>query len=146
MYVSHCVVMRKLVYLILLLLVFACSKIEHKQKMLEGNWKLNVVRIEDGEGFMFYDSTAVGAFTFLNNTLSGRADYTYSYFGQYQVSDSVLFENTPVLLSTDGMYIQIARPTDTLQAKLIMLTKKQLTFEYYDFLQYRLKRFSLTKQ
>jgi hypothetical protein len=138
--------MRKLVYLILLLLVFACSKIEHKQKMLEGNWKLNVVRIEDGEGFMFYDSTAVGAFTFLNNTLSGRADYTYSYFGQYQVSDSVLFENTAVSLSTDGMYIQIARPTDTLQAKLIMLTKKQLTFEYYDFLQYRLKRFSLTKQ
>jgi hypothetical protein len=138
--------MRKLVYLFLLLLVFACSKIEHKQKMLEGNWKLNVVRIEDGEGFMFYDSTAVGAFTFLNNTLSGRADYTYSYFGQYQVSDSVLFENTAVSLSTDGMYIQIARPTDTLQAKLIMLTKKQLTFEYYDFLQYRLKRYSLTKQ
>lgn len=146
MYVSHCVVMRKLVYLFLLLLVFACSKIEHKQKMLEGNWKLNVVRIEDGEGFMFYDSAAVGAFTFLNNTLSGRANYTYSYFGQYQVSDSVLFENTAVSLSTDGMYIQIARPTDTLQAKLIMLTKKQLTFEYYDFLQYRLKRYSLTKQ
>jgi hypothetical protein len=138
--------MRKLVYLFLLLLVFACSKIEHKQKMLEGNWKLNVVRIEDGEGFMFYDSAAVGAFTFLNNTLSGRANYTYSYFGQYQVSDSVLFENTAVSLSTDGMYIQIARPTDTLQAKLIMLTKKQLTFEYYDFLQYRLKRYSLTKQ
>jgi hypothetical protein len=146
MYVSHCVVMRKLVYLFLLLFVFACSKMEHKQKMLEGNWKLNVVRIEDGEGFIFYDSAAVGAFTFLNNTLSGRADYTYSYFGQYQVSDSVLFENTAVSLSTDGMYIQIARPTDTLQAKLIMLTKKQLTFEYYDFLQYRLKRFSLTKQ
>jgi len=146
MYVSHCVVMRKLVYVFLWFLVFACSKIEHKQKMLEGNWKLNVVRIEDGEGFMFYDSAAVGAFTFLNNTLFGRADYTYSYFGLYQVSDSVLFENTALALSADGMYIQIARPTDTLQAKLIMLTKKQLTFEYYDFLQYRLKRFSLTKQ
>lgn len=145
MYVSHCVVMRKLVYLFLLVLVFACSKIEHKQKILEGNWKLNVVRIEDGEGFLFYDSTAVGAFTFLSNTLSGRADYSYSYFGQYQVTDSVLFENTAVSLSTDGQYLQIARPTDTLQAKIIMLTKKQLTFEYYDFLQYRLKRFSLTK-
>ncbi|MEN9994153.1 MAG: hypothetical protein RL762_810 [Bacteroidota bacterium] len=138
--------MRKLVYPFLFLVVFACSKMEQKQKMLEGNWKLNVVRIEDGEGFMFYDSTAVGGFTFLSNALSGRADYTYSYFGQYQVSDSVLFDNTAVSLSTDGMYIQIARPTDTLQAKLIMLTKKQLTFEYYDFLQYRLKRFSLTKQ
>jgi hypothetical protein len=138
--------MRKLIFLFFLFLVFACSKIEHKQKMLQGNWKLNVVRIEDGEGFIFYDSAAVGAFAFLDNTLSGRADYTYSYFGLYQVSDSVLFENTEVALSADGMYIQIARPTDTLQAKLIMLTKKQLTFEYYDFLQYRLKRFSLSKQ
>ena len=146
MYVSHCLGMRKLIFLFFLFLVFACSKIEHKQKMLQGNWKLNVVRIEDGEGFIFYDSAAVGAFTFLDNTLSGRADYTYSYFGLYQVSDSVLFENTEVALSADGMYIQIARPTDTLQAKLIMLTKKQLTFEYYDFLQYRLKRFSLSKQ
>jgi len=146
MYVSHCLVMRKLIFLFFLFLVFACSKIEHKQKMLQGNWKLNVLRIEDGEGFIFYDSAAVGAFTFLDNTLSGRADYTYSYFGLYQVSDSVLFENTEVALSADGMYIQIARPTDTLQAKLIMLTKKQLTFEYYDFLQYRLKRFSLSKQ
>ena len=146
MYVSHCLVMRKLIFLFFLFLVFACSKIEHKQKMLQGNWKLNVVRIEDGEGFIFYDSAAVGAFTFLDNTLSGRADYAYSYFGLYQVSDSVLFENTEVALSADGMYIQIARPTDTLQAKLIMLTKKQLTFEYYDFLQYRLKRFSLSKQ
>lgn len=145
MYVSHCVVMRKLVYLFLLVLVFACSKIEHKQKILEGNWNLNVVRIEDGEGFLFYDSSAVGTFTFLNNTLSGSADYSYSYFGQYQVTDSVLFENTAVSLSTDGLYLQIVRPTDTLQAKIIMLTKKQLTFEYYDFLQYRLKRFSLTK-
>ena len=145
MYVSHCVVMRKLVYLSLLVLVFACSKIEHKQKILEGNWKLNVVRIEDGEGFLFYDSTAVGDLTFLSNTLAGRADYSYSYFGQYQVTDSVLFENTAVALSADGLYLQIARPTDTLQAKIIMLTKKQLTFEYYDFLQYRLKRFSLTK-
>lgn len=137
--------MRKLVYLFLLVLVFACSKIEHKQKILEGNWKLNVVRIEDGEGFLFYDSTAVGTFTFLSNTLSGSADYSYSYFGQYQVKDSVLFQNTAVALSADGLYLQIARPTDTLQAKIIMLTKKQLTFEYYDFLQYRLKRFSLTK-
>lgn len=136
----------KLIYLLLLSLVFSCAKIAHKQKLLQGNWHLNVVRIEDGEGFLFYDSAAVGNFTFEPTKLSGKAKYTYSYFGQYDVTDSVQFEQTDVSLSTDGMYIQIARPTDTLQAKIIMLTKKQLTFEYYDFIQYRLKRFSLTKQ
>jgi hypothetical protein len=48
-------------------------------------------------------------------------------------------------LSADAAYIQIARPTDTLQAKIIELTKKHLTLEYYDYLQYRLKRFSFTR-
>jgi len=136
----------KFIYLLMLSLVFSCAKIAHKQKLLQGNWDLNVVRIEDGEGFMFYDSSAIGNLTFEPTKLSGIAKYRYSYFGQYDVIDSVQFEQTIVSLSADGRYIQIARPTDTLQAKIIMLTKKQLTFEYYDFLQYRLKRFSLTKQ
>ncbi len=136
----------KAIYFLLICIVFSCSKMEHKQKLLLGNWDLDVVRIEDGEGFLFYDSTAVGNFTFEQTQLSGKAAYTYSYFGQYDVSDSVQFDQTSVTLSSDAMYLQIARPTDTLQAKIIMLTKKQLTFEYYDFLQYRLKRFSLTKQ
>lgn len=136
----------KSLYFILIVVVFSCTKVQHKQKLLQGNWDLNVVRIEDGEGFMFYDSSAIGNFTFEPAKLSGIAKYTYSYFGQYHVTDSVQFEQTHIALSNDGRYIQIARPTDTLQAKIIMLTKKQLTFEYYDFLQYRLKRFSLTKQ
>ena len=126
-------------------LVFACSKIEHKQKMLQGNWKLNVVRIEDGEGFMFYDSAAEGSFSFDQGVLSGQVNYTYSYFGQYDVSDSVEFNMANFSLSADAAYIQIARPTDTLQAKIIELTKKHLTLEYYDYLQYRLKRFSFTR-
>ena len=145
MYVSHCVVMRKLVYLILLLLVFACSKIEHKQKMLEGNWKLNVVRIEDGEGFLFFDSLATGSFSLDAAKISGKANYTYSYFGQYDVSDSVVFNQSSCALSANGEQLLIARDTDTLQAKIIVLTKKHLTFEYYDYLQYRLKRFSCTR-
>jgi hypothetical protein len=77
--------------------------------------------------------------------LSGQVNYTYSYFGQYDVSDSVAFNNSNFSLSADAAYIQIARPTDTLQAKIIVQTQKQLTFEYYDYLQYRLKRFSLKK-
>jgi hypothetical protein len=113
--------------------------------LLQGNWDLDVVRIEDGEGFMFYDSSAIGNFTFEPAKLTGKASYTYSYFGQYDVSDSVVFNQSSCALSTNGEVLLIARDTDTLQAKIIMLTKKQLTFEYYDYLQYRLKRFSCTR-
>ena len=145
MYVCDCDVMKKIGFLSLILLVFACSKFKNHSKLLQGHWELKVVRIEDGEGFLFYDSLASGYLTFQDSSLSGRANYAYSYFSQFQVSDSVLFDQTPFFLSADGQFIQIVRPTDTLQGKIIMLTKKQLTFEYYDFLQYRLKRFSLSR-
>jgi hypothetical protein len=137
--------MIKYIYLFSLIFVFSCSKVEKKQKRLQGNWKVQVVRIEDGEGFMFYDSAAVGNFSFEQSQISGAVKYSYSYFGQYFVNDSVQFTNTAFWLSSDATHIEIARPTDTLNAKIIMLTKKHLTFEYYDYLQYRLKRFSLEK-
>lgn len=137
--------MRNFLPFILLVMLASCSKIEQRQKRLQGDWTVQIVRIEDGEGFMFYDSAAVGSFSFDQGVLSGQVNYTYSYFGQYDVSDSVEFNMANFSLSADAAYIQIARPTDTLQAKIIVLTQKQLTFEYYDYLQYRLKRFSLKK-
>ena len=135
----------KFICFLLLAVVFSCTKIAHKQKLLQGNWDLDVVRIEDGEGFMFYDSLATGSFSIDAAQLTGKASYSYSYFGQYDVSDSVVFNQSSCALSTNGEVLLIARDTDTLQAKIIMLTKKQLTFEYYDYLQYRLKRFSCTR-
>lgn len=137
--------MSKYLSLFLLIMLVSCSKLEQKQKRLQGNWKVQVVRIEDGEGFMFYDSAAVGNFSFEQAQLSGEVKYSYSYFGQYEVNDSVVFSNAVFSLSSDAAYIDIVRPTDTLHAKIIMLTRKELTFEYYDYIQYRLKRFSLEK-
>jgi len=137
--------MRNFLPFILLVMLASCSKTVQRQKRLQGDWTVQIVRIEDGEGFMFYDSAAVGSFSFDQGVLSGQVNYLYSYFGQYDVSDSVEFNMANFSLSSDATYIQIARPTDTLQAKIIELTKKHLTFEYYDYLQYRLKRFSFTR-
>ncbi len=137
--------MSKYLSFFLLIMLVSCSKLEQKQKRLQGNWKVQVVRIEDGEGFMFYDSAAVGNFSFEQAQLSGEVKYSYSYFGQYEVNDSVAFSNAVFSLSSDAAYIDIVRLTDTLHAKIIMLTRKELTLEYYDYIQYRLKRFSLEK-
>jgi hypothetical protein len=140
--------MKKSVYFCLLLLVvlnISCRRLEQQQKKIGGTWKVDVVRIEDGEGFLFYDSLAEGDFTFHTNLINGQSAYKYSYFGQYDVADSVVFNNLKYSLGAKGEVLQIERPTDTLHAKIILLTKDRLTFEYYDFLQYRLKRFSCVK-
>lgn len=137
--------MKQFAVIALLMLLFACSKYARNEKRLPGSWKVDVVRIEDGEGFIFFDSLATGSFSLDAAKINGEASYTYSYFGQYDVSDSVVFNQSSCALSTNGEVLLIARDTDTLQAKIIVLTKKHLTFEYYDYLQYRLKRFSCTR-
>ncbi len=129
----------------LLMLLFACSKYGRNEKRLPGSWTVDVVRIEDGEGFIFYDSLPTGSFAIDAAKINGQASYTYSYFGQYDVSDAVAFNQSSCALSANGEQLLIARETDTLQAKIIVLTNKHLTFEYYDYLQYRLKRFSCTR-
>jgi hypothetical protein len=137
--------MKQITAIAFLMLLFACSKYARNEKRLPGSWTVDVVRIEDGEGFLFFDSLATGSFSLDAANISGKANYTYSYFGQYDVSDSVVFNQSSFALSANGEQLLIARDTDTLQAKIIVLTKKHLTFEYYDYLQYRLKRFSCTR-
>ena len=137
--------MKQFAVIALLMLLFACSKYVRNEKRLPGSWTVDVVRIEDGEGFIFYDSLATGSFAIDAAQINGEASYTYSYFGLYDVTDSVVFNQSGYDISADGEILQIARDTDTLQAKIIVLTKKHLTFEYYDYLQYRLKRFSCTR-
>lgn len=138
--------MKVVIIFLLGLGLLACSKYKVHEKKLPGSWKLYQVRIEDGEGFVFYDSLATGWFLIDGAKLNGKANYSYNYFGLYTVSDSVAFSQSNCSLSADGESLFIERSTDTLHAKIIMLTNKQLTFEYYDQIQYRLKRFSCTKQ
>ena len=140
-------------YLGFILIVFVCAislqgctKAKKTAKLLPGTWAVNVVRIEDGAGFLFYDSLPEGSFTFTSEQLSGKSTYSYDYFGLNMVTDSAIFENNSCWLDGKGEVLSIARPTDTLRAKIIMLTNKSLTFEFYDELAFRLKRFTCTRQ
>lgn len=132
--------------LFLAVLFFACSKDSKTKRRLVGDWKVDIVRIEDGDGFLFYDSLAVGEFQFNASSLTGSVSYQYAYFNQYWIQDSVAFNESVYFIDTKGEVISIIRSTDTLNAKIIMLTNKSLTFEYYDQLAFRLKRYTCTRK
>ena len=66
--------MRNFLPFILLVMLASCSKTVQRQKRLQGDWTVQIVRIEDGEGFMFYDSAAVGSFSFDQGVLSGQVN------------------------------------------------------------------------
>ena len=137
----------KLLQLILVSsLLFSCSKSRKTERLLPGTWAVEIVRIEDGEGFLFSDSMPQGSWEIKNSQISGKVNYTYNYFNQFTITDSASFAASNYLLDTKNEVFSIIRDTDTLRAKIIMLTKKSLTFEYYDQLAYRLKRFTCTRK
>jgi hypothetical protein len=127
-------------------LLFSCSKNRKTERLLPGTWAVEIVRIEDGEGFLFYDSMPQGSWEINNSQISGKVNYTYNYFNQFTITDSASFAASNYLLDTKNEVFSIIRETDTLRAKIIMLTKKSFTFEYYDQLAYRLKRFTCVRE
>ena len=49
-----------LIFTLLSILISACQKQKKQLNRIDGDWKVELVRVLDGEGFTFYDSLPVG--------------------------------------------------------------------------------------
>jgi hypothetical protein len=140
--------MRISIYIVLLsLLVFGCQKQKTQLKRINGMWEVKLVRVLDGEGFTFYDSIPQGTLEINSEikNITGRVDFDYNFFGINQVQDSFVVEQAHFDMSEDGAHLIVQRATDTIDIRVLLSSKNELEFEYYDFQQYRLRRFALRK-
>ena len=48
-------------------------------------------------------------------------------------------------MNEKGDHLLVVRETDTIDIRILLSSKKNLEFEYYDDQQYRLRRFALRK-
>ena len=136
-----------LIFTLLSILISACQKQKKQLIRIDGDWKVELVRVLDGEGFTFYDSLPVGKIQINSESkkMNGRIDFDYSYFGLNQVLDSFVVEQASFSISEDGEHLFVYREMDTIDIRILLSSKKDLEFEYYDFQQYRLRRFALRK-
>jgi hypothetical protein len=140
--------MRSGLFIVSLILVLtACQKQKAQLKRIDGAWKVELVRILDGEGFTFYDSLPVGEVVISSDLkkMDGRIDLDYSYFGLSQVQDSFVVSHANFDINESGDHLLVKRTTDTIDIRILLSSKKNLEFEYYDNKQYRLRRFALRK-
>lgn len=77
--------------------------------------------------------------------MDGRIDLDYSYFGLSQVQDSFVVSHANFDINESGDHLLVKRSTDTIDIRILLSSKKNLEFEYYDNKQYRLRRFALRK-
>ena len=140
-------------FLILIVFLFACSKENRAYNKLDGIWEVTQARIVDGQGFTFYDDSPTGTIEFQSNTKVCSATFAFSYENLSEVPliiyDTLDYNSAAFMINTKGGELEVLQGgfgnlSD--KFRIIVLTKDALVIEYYDYLNYKLKRFTLRKK
>ena len=132
---------------ITLILLDSCSKEKQFSKKLDGNWKVDFLQVQDGEGFMYFDSLPKGTFTFHSDqkVISAIVAYQYVNLNGFNIKDSFKVNHENYHFNSKFDRILFNQNSDSINARIILLTKKSMEFEYYDLNKYNLVRFILSK-
>jgi hypothetical protein len=138
--------MKNIVVVILLFALVSCSKEKRINQRLNGNWKINLVSIEDSEGFYFEDTSANGSINFsLEDSISfGLISYKFINSIGTTIHDSLKLDSIHYQLNLDENRLYMNQ--NLFNFRVLLITKSDLQLEYYDQANYRLKRFVLVKQ
>lgn len=137
----------KFFIVVFLICLFSCSKENRVAKKLDGNWTVDFMQVQDGEGFMYFDSVPNGTFNFLSDQKIINANVAYKFLNLngFTIKDTFKVEQENYIFNSkfDRIYFKIA--SDSINARIILLTKKSMELEYYDLNKFRLVRFILSK-
>lgn len=127
--------------------LFSCSKEKKYYKLINGDWKVTKVKIEDGEGFSHEDTLPIGELSFnsSSNMGVGKIDYQNSVFSGELLKDSLFIDSTNFLINAKNNRLFLIQNTDTIDFRIILLTPYDLQLEYYDYTNFKLKRFVFQK-
>lgn len=140
-------------FLILIVFLFACSKEKRAYNKLDGIWEVTQARIVDGQGFTFYDDSPSGTIEFQGDTKVCTLNLTFSYQNLSEVPlmiyDTLDYNSAAFMINTKGGELEVFQGgfgSLSDKFRIIVLTKDALVIEYYDYLNYKLKRFTLRKK
>lgn len=140
--------MKRVVYLVTFLILFACSKEKRIERKLDGNWLVTKVRIQDSEGFTYDDSIPNGELSFnvQNKLVSGKVKFDYSTISLTSLEDSLQLTDFDYQLNTDEGRFYADSADLRYDFRILSITKSDLQIEYYDLQKYQMKRFVLVKK
>lgn len=140
--------MKRILYLVILLVLFSCSKEKSIQRKLDGNWLVTKVRIQDGEGFTYDDTIPNGELSFNaeNKLVSGKVKFDYSTITLASLEDSLQLNDFKYQLNTDEGRFYADSANLRYDFRILSITKSDLQIEYYDLQKYQMKRFVLVKK
>ena len=130
--------------------MFSCSKEKSAYNKLDGIWEVTEARIEDGEGFAFYTSAVSGTMEIESDAKVCSALLAFSYENlsevPFTIYDTLEYINATFTLNNSGEQLEVFHNGVSDKFRIFVLTKDALLIEYYDYLNYKLKRFTLRKK
>jgi hypothetical protein len=136
--------MRFIIPLICLITLFSCSKEKRYTRALKGTWQIELVKLQDNEGFSFFDEQAVGSLVIDDDQLVSGAIYSSFAGNSGQLLDTFQLAGH-YFLTLKNEEINFVLGQDTLKARLFLLTNTDLEFEYYNALKSKRVRYIFKK-
>jgi hypothetical protein len=135
------------IFFFISIVLFSCSKEKRVSKKLEGNWIVDLMQIQDGEGFTYFDSMPKGTFSFDSDqkVINAIVAYQFVNLNGFKVKDTFKVELEKYVFNSKYDRIFFKVNSDSINARIILLTEKSMELEYYDLVKYRLVRFILSK-
>jgi hypothetical protein len=136
--------MRLFISLICFITLLSCSKEQRYTRALEGTWQIELVKLQDNEGFSFFDEQAFGSLVIDDKQLVSGTIYSSFVSNSGQVMDTFQLAGH-YFLNLKNEEINFVVGQDTLITRLFLLTNTDLEFEYYNALKSRRVRYIFKK-
>lgn len=138
--------MKKSLLLLIFLsgLVLSCNKEKRYNRYLQGTWKCSLVRLQNMDGFTFFDQSPIGELTFSGTSVQGLVVSDFTTF-QGNAVDSLNLNGT-FTMDLSQSELNWIQNNDTLNNRIFVITRDNLEVEYFDALSNQRLRYVFEKQ
>lgn len=122
--------MRSILFFFCLVFMLSCNKERRFNKDLQGTWEVDMVKLQDADGFSFFDYNPKGNLNFSDTSVQGEITSMFQSF-QGSVSDTLTLQGSYLLKLNESELNWVQSP-DTIKNRIFVITNKNLEIEYYD--------------
>ena len=122
--------MRSILFFFCLVFMLSCNKERRFNKDLQGTWEVDMVKLQDADGFSFFDYNPTGNLSISDTSVQGEITSLFQSF-QGSVSDTLTLQGSYLLKLNESELNWVQSP-DTIKNRIFVITNKNLEIEHYD--------------
>lgn len=122
--------MRSILFFFCLVFMLSCNKERRLNKDLQGTWEVDMVKLQDADGFSFFDYNPTGNLNISDTSVQGEITSLFQSF-QGSVADTLMLQGSYLLKLNESELNWVQSP-DTIKNRIFVITNKNLEIEYYD--------------